>query len=46
MTILPGVVSVLRRYLEGHAEGRYPELVDYLPNFPKHLRVAKSITTL
>ncbi len=43
---LPGVVSVLRRYLSGHAEGNYAEFADYLPYFGKHLRVARTITAL
>lgn len=46
LTILPGMVSVLRRYLEGRAAGRWRELAEYLPHFPKQLRVAKTITTL
>lgn len=46
MTMLPGVVSVLKRYLNEHAEGRYQRFADYLPNFPKHLRVAKGIVSL
>ncbi|MBN2469400.1 MAG: hypothetical protein JXN59_01655 [Anaerolineae bacterium] len=43
---LPGVVSVLRRYLSGHAEGNYADFADYLPYFGKHLRVARTITAL
>lgn len=43
---LPGVVSVLRRYLSGFAEGNYAEFAEYLPYFGKHLRVAKTITAL
>lgn len=46
ITILPGVVSVLKRYLSEHAEGRFHELAEYLPNFPKHLRVAKRVISL
>lgn len=46
VSILPGVVSVLKRYLSEHKDGRYEQFVDYLPNFPKHLRVAKSIVAL
>jgi hypothetical protein len=46
VTILPGMVSVLGRYLEGRAAGRWNELIDYLPHFPRQLRVAKTITTL
>jgi hypothetical protein len=43
---LPGVVSVLRRYLRGHEEGNYSGFADYLPHFASHLRVAKTITSL
>lgn len=46
LKVLPGMVSVLRRYLEGREEGRWTELREYLPHFSKHLRVAKTITTL
>ena len=46
MTILPGTVSVLRRYLSERDTGRYESLLDFLPIFPKQLRIAKRITTL
>ncbi len=46
LTELPGVVSVLRRYLSGHADGSYAGFADYLPYFGGHLRVAKTITSL
>lgn len=46
MTILPGTISVLRRYLSERESGRYEDLLDFLPIFPKQLRVAKRITTL
>ena len=46
MTILPGTVSVLRRYLNEREAGRYSEMMDFLPIFPKQLRVAKRIVTL
>jgi hypothetical protein len=46
VTILPGVVSVLKRYLSEYEEGRYTELSEYLPNFGKHLRVAKRVVTM
>ncbi|MBN1284075.1 MAG: hypothetical protein JXB47_01615 [Anaerolineae bacterium] len=46
LKVLPGMVSVLRRYLEGRADGRWDELREYLPHFSNHLRVAKTITTL
>lgn len=45
MTILPGTISVMRRYLQerGH---KYNSLVEFLPLFPKQLRVAKRIVSL
>lgn len=43
LTILPSVVSVIRRYLEEYRAGRYKGFADYLPNFTKHLRVAKAM---
>src|SRR5690606_11258458 len=46
MTILPGVVSVLQRYLNEHEDAKYASFIDYLPHFPGHLRVAKSISAL
>jgi len=46
VTILPGVVSILRRYLDEYKAGRYTSFSDYLPNFQKHLRVVKTIASL
>ncbi len=46
LTILPGTISVLRRYLSEREAGRYQSLLDFLPVFPKQLRVAKRIITL
>jgi hypothetical protein len=46
LTILPGVVSVLKRYLSEYNDGRYQQFSEYLPNFPKHLRVAKRVVSL
>lgn len=46
MTILPGTISVLRRYLQEREAGRYQTLLDFLPVFPKQLRVAKRIVSL
>ena len=43
---LPGVISVLRRYLSGFQDGQYAGFADYLPFFAQHLRVAKTITAL
>ena len=46
VTILPSVVSVLKRYLSEHNEGRFAQLSDFLPTFGKHLRVAKRVISL
>jgi hypothetical protein len=45
-TILPGVASIFRRYLDEYKAGRYKDFAEYLPNFPKHLRVVKTIAAL
>lgn len=45
MQILPGTVSVLRRYLQEYGN-KYHSLLDFLPVFPVQLRVAKKIMTL
>lgn len=45
MNILPGTVSVLRRFLQ-ERDNKFSSLIDFLPVFPKHLRVAKRIVTL
>jgi len=42
MTILPGTVSVMRRYLQ-EVGNRYENLIEFLPIFPAQLRVAKRI---
>lgn len=42
MTILPGTVSVMRRYLS-EVGNRYNNLIEFLPIFPAQLRVAKRI---
>lgn len=46
MHILPGMISVLRRYLNERSSGRYHDLMDFMPVFPKALRVANKIVTL
>ncbi|MFP4322655.1 MAG: hypothetical protein ACLFTK_09390 [Anaerolineales bacterium] len=46
VTILPGVVSVLQRYLNEYFDGKYDSLIEFLPYFPNHLRVAKTISAL
>lgn len=46
LTMLPGAVSVFRRYTDEHKTGRYNSFIDYLPNLPKHLRVVRTITAL
>ncbi|GAB1422401.1 hypothetical protein MASR2M15_26320 [Anaerolineales bacterium] len=40
LQILPGTVSVLRRY-QSEVGNRYRDLIDYLPHFPGQLRIAK-----
>jgi hypothetical protein len=46
MHILPGMISVLRRYLSERENGRYNSLLDFMPIFPKQLRIANRIVTL
>ena len=46
VTVLPGVVGIFRRYLQEYKAGRYPTFAEYLPAFPKQLRVAKTIAAL
>lgn len=45
MTILPGTVSVLRRFLQEKGN-RYETLADFLTVFPIQLKVARRIVTL
>ena len=45
MAMLPGTVSVLRRYLQEVGNTHYTNLIEFLPYFPKQLRVAKKIVT-
>ncbi len=45
MALLPGTVSVMRRYLK-EVGNRYDNLIEFLPIFPKQLRVAQKIVTL
>lgn len=46
MAMLPGVISVLRRYLADLDAGKYTDFAEFLPLFPKQLRVAKRIYSL
>lgn len=46
MAMLPGVISVLRRYLNDLEAGKYSNFAEFLPLFPKQLRVAKRIYSL
>lgn len=46
MAVLPGMVSVMRRYLTEYNNKRYGSFIDFLPVFPKQLRVAAKIVTL
>ena len=44
MAILPGTVSVLRRFLnEKDSSDKYSTLIEFLPIFPRQLRVAQKI---
>ena len=45
MTNLPGTVSVMRRFLQEVGGGKYDTLIEFLPFFPKQLRVAQRIVT-
>ncbi len=46
INILPGTVSVLRRYLQEKGGSKYSNLIEFLPYFPKQLRVAKRMVNL
>ena len=46
MTVLPGAISVLRRFLSERESGRYQDFIEFLPAFPKQLRIAAKIVTL
>ncbi len=46
LAVLPAVISVLRRYVEDHKAGKYATFADFLPLFPKQIRVAKRIYSL
>jgi hypothetical protein len=45
LTNLPGVVSVMRRYLQEMGGDKYTNLIEFLPVFPKQLRVAQRMVT-
>ncbi|HVO44020.1 MAG TPA: hypothetical protein VMT34_15435 [Aggregatilineales bacterium] len=44
LTVLPGMVAVMRHFIEESRAGRYGGLVDFLPSFPQQLREALSVT--
>lgn len=46
ITVLPGVISVLERYLKERSEGKFTRFVDFLPFFPGHLRVANRVSSI
>ncbi len=46
LDILPPMISVLRRYVQELSSGRYQNIVDFLPVFPKQLRVANRIVRM
>ena len=46
ITIMPGVISVLQRYLNEYEDGKYSKFTEFLPHFPGHLRIAKTISAI
>ena len=44
--ILPGVIGILKRYLDEHKTGKYENFAEYLPNFAKNMRIVKTFATL
>lgn len=46
MKVLPGAVSVLNRYLQERESGKFQTLIDFLPVFPKQLKVARRIMSI
>lgn len=46
MTNLPGTVNVLRRYLQEVGNDKYSNLIEFLPYFPRQLRVAQRMVTI
>ncbi len=46
LEVLPGVISVFRRYNRELESGHYTSLLDLLPNFSRLLKVANRIVTL
>ncbi len=42
----PIAIAGLKRYLAEYSEGQYERFIDYLPNFSKHLRVAKGMASI
>ncbi|PJF25297.1 MAG: hypothetical protein CUN53_13520, partial [Phototrophicales bacterium] len=46
LTVLPAVVTVLRRYLSEHQSGKFASFLDFLPVFPKQLKVTARFKSL
>jgi len=46
LTVLPAVIAVLRRYMNEREAGKFGSLLDFLPVFPKQLRVTTKIQAL
>jgi len=46
MTNLPGTVNVLRRYLQEVGNDKYSNLIEFLPYFPRQLRVAQRMVKI
>ncbi len=46
LEVLPGVISIFRRYLGERQTGHYSGIVDLLPHFAKQLKVANRLASL
>jgi len=44
--MLPGVIGILKRYLDENKAGKYENFAEYLPAFAKNLRVVKTFAAL
>lgn len=46
LTLLPGVIALLKRYQDEQKASKYPNFVAYLPTFIKQLRVARTLGSM
>ncbi len=46
LTVLPAVIMVLRRYLSEYQSGKFASFLDFLPIFPKQLKVTARFKSL